>query len=334
MEYPSLDFLPAPRPVRTVLGDIPYQSLGVTDAHNHVWIDPVPGAHPSSPTLFHYEQICAELKLYRAAGGQSLLDCQPAGCGRNAQKLAQLAVATGVNLVACTGFHRQRYYAPQYWLFSATAQQALEYFLSELNQALGETNFAKETGETRFAKDQPAPVRAGFIKIALESAWDKSPQAALEGVAEAARQTGALLAIHTEQGRLAEKAVIFFEARGLTPAQLMLCHMDKRPDIGLHKELARFGVLLEYDTFYRPKYEPESRLWPLIQKMAHADYSRNIALATDMAEADMYRTIGNGPGLASLPGEIKLKLSNLGISENSSQQMLGGNIARRLAGLD
>jgi hypothetical protein len=59
-----------------------------------------------------------------------------------------------------------------------------------------------------------------------------------------------------------------------------------------------------------------------------------VALATDMAEAGLYRTLGGGPGLASLPGEIKARLTAMGIAEISVQQMLGGNIARRLAGLD
>jgi len=312
----------AARPVRTVLGEIPYESLGITDAHNHVWIDPIPGADPAAPVLDQYDKIKEELKLYRSAGGGSLLDCQPGGCGRNANKLAQISRATGVHIIACTGFHRKRYYSPEAWLFTTRPEQASEYFLQELTSALEET------------KEQPEPVRAGFIKVALESAWNDSPLCALEGAAEAATQTGCLVEVHTEKGGLAEKAAIFFEGAGIAPKQLVLCHMDKRPDFGLHMELARFGALLEYDTFYRPKYEPETKLWPLIKKMAEAGLSNQLALATDMAEAEMYATIGNGPGLASLPTEIKLKLIKIGIQENSIRQMLGGNIARRLAGLD
>jgi phosphotriesterase-related protein len=296
--------------------------LGITDAHNHVWIEPNPQADPAAPVLNQYNPINDELKLYRAAGGGSLLDCQPGGCGRNATKLAQLSKASGVNIIACTGFHRQKYYSPDHWLFSTSSEQARAYFVQELISALEET------------KDQPEPIRAGFIKIALESAWGDTPQATLEGAADAAYQTGSLVEIHTEKGRLAEKAAIYFEDHGVASHQLVLCHLDKKPDPGLHAELARFGALLEYDTFYRPKYEPESRLWPLIHKMVAAGLSDHVALATDMAEGEMYTTIGNGPGLASLPTEIQSKLRQIGISESSIQQMLGGNIARRLAGLD
>ena len=312
----------AGRPVHTVLGEIPHDRLGITDAHNHVWIDAVPGADPSGPVLDQYDKIQDEIKFYRAAGGQSLLDCQPGGCGRNANQLVQLSQASGVNIIACTGFHRRRYYPADHWLFKASCEQSAAYFLRELVSALEET------------EGQPQPVRAGFIKIALEGAWKDSPQALLEGVVEAAQRTGAIIEVHTEKGSLAEKAVVYFEDHGIAPKQLVLCHMDKRPDPCLHTELARYGVLLEYDTFYRPKYAPETNLWPLIRTMAGAGLSQHVALATDMAEAEMYTTIGNGPGLASLPTEIKSSLQSMGISENSIRQMLGGNIARRLAGLD
>ena len=311
-----------PRLVRTVLGEIPYEMLGVTDAHNHVWIDPIPGADPAAPVLNQFDLICDELRSYREAGGESLLDCQPGGCGRDGNKLAELSRQSNVNILACTGFHRQKYYPPRAPLFSMSALQAADYFINELTVSLTETS------------DQAEKVCAGFIKIALEAKWSDTPPAPLEAAAEAARQTGALVEIHTEKGALAEKAVVYFQDRGVTPQQLVLCHMDKRPDTGLHTELIRCGVLLEYDTFYRPKYEPETNLWPLIVSMVDSGMSAGLVLATDMAEAEMYSSIGGGAGLASLPTDIKLRLMKMGINENSIRQMLGGNIARRLAGLD
>jgi predicted metal-dependent phosphotriesterase family hydrolase len=110
--------------------------------------------------------------------------------------------------------------------------------------------------------------------------------------------------------------------------------MDKRPDFGLQKELARLGVLLEYDTFYRPKYKPAEKLWPLLEHMVNAGLSDRIALATDMAESELYHFIGGGAGLGSLPGEILKQLCERGIPENDRNNMVGGNIARRLAGLN
>jgi phosphotriesterase-related protein len=307
--------------IQSVTGLVDHTSLGVTDAHNHVWIDAVPGADPSAPILNDFDRIATELKAYRAAGGYSLLDCQPGGCGRDGRKLARLSSESGVTIIASTGFHRRKYYPPEHWLFSATENKIADYFISELHEALEE------------CRDEKEPVRAGFIKIALEGEWNQTPQAALEAAVGAARETGALIEIHTEKGALAEKALIYFEDRRIPAWQLCLCHMDKRPDIGLHSEIAKYGALLEYDTFFRPKYKPEEGVWPLISWMMENGYGSSIALATDMAESEMYAAIGGGPGLASLPREIRARLEAKQISEKNIRGMLGENITRRLAGI-
>jgi predicted metal-dependent phosphotriesterase family hydrolase len=313
---------PLPRPVVTVQGPISYESLGLTDAHNHVWISPVSGSDLGSPVLNQFEPLLQELTEYRERGGQTLLDCQPDACGRDANQLLALSKASGVNLVACTGFHRQKYYAPDHWLWRAGAAQVADFLCSELQQGL------KETLQTE------SPVQPGFIKIALEATWAKCPQAALEGAAGAALKSRMLMEIHTEKGALSEKACIYFMDLGLWPSQLVLCHMDKRPDLVLHKELARLGVLLEYDTFHRPKYDPSANLWPLLEKMVTAGFADHVVLATDLAEAPLYHFLGGGPGLASLPGQIRDQLTQKGIPEATRQQLLGGNIARRLAGIN
>jgi predicted metal-dependent phosphotriesterase family hydrolase len=311
-----------PWQVMTVKGPVSHDQLGITDAHNHVWIESVPNVSGGSLVLNQYELILQELKEYRQSGGMSILDCQPGGCGRNGNRLLELSRASGVNLIACTGFHRKKYYPPDYWLWNADPLKISEIFRNELEHGLAE------------AVDTPHPVRAGFIKIALEATWNESPNAALEGSALTAIVTKTLLEIHTEKGALAEKACIYFTDLGVSPHQLMLCHMDKKPDISLHKALAEFGVLLEYDTFYRPQYDPKFNLWPLIEQMVNAGLAKYVALATDMADASLYRSIGKGPGLSSLPGEIQQELGKRGYSETIREQMLGGNISRRLAGIN
>jgi predicted metal-dependent phosphotriesterase family hydrolase len=312
----------AVRSVITVQGPLQYECLGITDAHNHMWIEPVPGADPSAPVLNQFNLILKELIEYREKGGETLLDCQPEGCGRDGNQLLALSKKSKVNLIACTGFHRKKYYPQNYWFWRAGAQKICDFLCSELQQGLFET------------LEAPSPVRAGFIKIALESTWADCPHTALEGAASAAFKSKALMEIHTEKGALAEKVCIYFTDSGLLPNQLVLCHMDKRPDTGLHKELARLGILLEYDTFYRSKYDPSANLWPLIEQMVTAGFSDRIALATDMAEAGLYHFIGGGAGLASLPGEIQDQLIKKGFPETTRKQMLGGNIARRLAGIN
>jgi predicted metal-dependent phosphotriesterase family hydrolase len=304
--------------VTTVLGPVDPGALGVVDAHGHVWIEAVPGALEPGPTLVDKESIAQELHDFRAAGGGAIVDCQPSGCGRNGNVLVELSRATGVALIACTGFHRRRYYAPSDSLWRFDAAAAASTFMTELRQGLLET------------RSTEVPARAGFVKAACEATLDETPRHLLEGAAHAARLTGSALAVHTERGEAAEEIVRFLADAGLEPCRVILCHMDKRPDFGLHRELAQAGVLLEYDTFFRPKYNPEMNLWPLIVRMTEDGLDESVALATDMADPAQWAYSG-GPGIASFPGTIWARLQALDLPAGCIQKLLGLNISARLA---
>ena len=108
------------------------------------------------------------------------MDCQPGGCGRDANILAELSKLSGVNIVACTGFHRKKYYPSGHADVNENAQHWTDYILAELNDGVEES------------EDHPVKIKAGFIKIALEETLEVTPQSALEGAADAVSEACAL----------------------------------------------------------------------------------------------------------------------------------------------
>jgi 5-phospho-D-xylono-1,4-lactonase len=308
-----------PEFITSVTGNIPWKTMGITDAHNHVWIDPVEQSNPDSPVLDDLDSITAELSAYKLAGGDAIIDCQPGGCGRNGNKLYLLSKLSGVPIISCTGFHRPIYYSPDYWLWKSSAYKITEYFIQEI-----------ETGEQETLASEN-PVKAGFIKIACEETLAKTCQPALLAAAQAARLTGKSIEIHTEKGQAASEILAFFIEQGVDPRQIILCHMDKRPDTDLHRELIRSGAALEYDTFFRAKYQPEKFLWPLINKLVEDGCENNICLATDMAESMYWTSLGLGPGLQAFPSLVRQRLLDLGLPAEVVKKLIGGNICRILA---
>jgi len=307
--------------VMTVTGPVPAAVLGITDAHTHTWIEPVPGTRPGLPVLFDQANIGAELRDFRASGGRSLVDCQPGGCGRNGRIMRELSESSDVQIVACTGFHLRQYYPPDAWIYlpATTAEAACAYFVEELTVGLRETQSLTE------------PVLAGFIKIACEADIAQVPEQLLEAAARAGRECDVAMEVHTEKGADAEKIVRRLAEYGFPPARLIICHIDKRPDFGLHRELARAGVTLEYDTFYREKYQPERNVWPLLEKMVAAGLDEHVVIATDMAEAAMWTRLGGQPGQTAFTGQILPQMQEIGFGEQSIQRLMSGNIARLLA---
>ena len=313
-------YLPQPM-IMTVTGPIPPETMGLIDAHTHTWIEPVVGTGPGLPTLFDQANLTAELIEFREAGGGGLVDCQPGGCGRNGEIMRQMSQASGVRIVACTGFHLRQYYPAAAWIYQPTTglDEVKAYFVEEISLGLRETQHLAQ------------PVRAGFIKIACEADLNQVPAHLIEAAAQAGLETGVAIEVHTEKGADAERIAQRFAQHGFPLSRLVLCHIDKRPDFGLHSALAGAGVTLEYDTFYRAKYQPEKNVWPLLEKMIAAGLDQRVVIATDMAEAAMWSRLGGAPGQTAFTGQILPRLQALGCTEDTIQRLMGQNIANLLA---
>lgn len=302
--------------IHTVTGLVAVDEIGLADAHGHAWIAPPEGVAPDVRIeLNDFDRIEAELHDFEAAGGALLVDCQPGGCGRDTTMLAKLSFATDVYITATTGFHRQRYYAPDNWLWTASLDAAAAYFIAEL------TTGTRESGGT---------IPATMIKVGYEGVFDGQAGVLMEAAAEAARQTGALILFHTEQGKNVEALLPFFADRQVRADRLYLCHVDKRPDIGLHRDLAQAGVLLGYDTFVRPQYDPEQGVWPLVRAMVAEGLGEHIAIGLDMAMPSMLKNFGGKPGLTALREVIMARLRTEGIDRAEIARLTGQNIVRYL----
>src|SRR5437016_14630027 len=92
----------------TVLGPIAREKLGVTDAHDHLFL--------RSPALAgqEFEDLdrAAEEVTGAARGGlQALVEVTPTGLGRDPEKMRAVAEATGGHIAAATGYPPDSHYA-------------------------------------------------------------------------------------------------------------------------------------------------------------------------------------------------------------------------------
>lgn len=309
----------AARRVETVLGLRELPADGLVDAHGHVWISPPAGVPADAPRLEREAAIAEELAAFAAAGGAGIVDCQPPGAGRDARRLARLSAATGVAIVAATGFHLRRWYddGPSVWTEGADA--ARERFLAELTEGL------VEDGEV-------LPARAGVVKVADPGRPDPDTEGLLAAAVAAASEAGALLVVHTERGAGVDRLAASLVARGAVPRRVMLCHVDKRPDLALHRQLAEAGFLLEYDTFLRPRYAPEAGVWPLVEAMLAHGHEESVACGLDLADASMWRFGGHPAGMAGLRTVVAAGLRERGASPAQVARLTGGNVRTRLCG--
>jgi len=300
--------------VQTVKGIIKKYSLGITDSHSHLWIDGADFIGNQKFKVNYFPMIKKELKNFKrikiknlSNGNASVIDCQPAYCGRNGNKLLELSELTGVNIISVTGFHKKDYYPPESEIWKMNRIDVENFFIKEIK------NNILETPELSLQQNgKKNNIRAGAIKIAFTDTHDSQYKLLTEAAVNASIVTGAPLIVHTERGLGVEKLIDFFEKKEILLSKIMLCHMDKRPDLKLHRYLADKSIFLEYDTFNRPIYSPKKNAWPLLIEMIKEGYSSSIMIGTDLANTSVWENTSKNGGLAGFFKSITEKLLDSG----------------------
>jgi len=286
--------------VETVLGPAEI-APGIVEAHAHVYIDP-PGP---GPTLRDEALAVAELEGFSDAGGALVVDCQPGGAGRDGAALARISRAAGVPIVAATGFHLRRYHASgQPWSDIAAARE----------------RFERELGERL---DEAPDTRAGIVKTAWR-ADDPDQAELLRAAVGAAKAHDRGLVVHTEPDGPLDTLLETLRDAGAAPGRVQLSHVDKRADTGLHRELVAAGHVLGYDTFLRPKYRPDERVWPLLQAMLEDGGEERITIGLDLVDSTAWTT-GGGPGLRAIADEVIPRLRAIGAGDRAVARLTRDN---------
>jgi predicted metal-dependent phosphotriesterase family hydrolase len=276
--------------VMTVLGPIAPEQLGVTDAHDHLFL--------RTPALPGQEfddagRAIEEVSNAKRSGLHAIVEVTPIGCGRRPAGMRAVAEATGVHVVAATGYHRDAHYPENHWVREATVELLAQRIVTDLKDGMHPDDWLTATPLD--------PARAGVIKAgASYQHITKFEERRLVAAAIGHRETGAAILVHSEIGTCAHAIVDLLGREGVHPSRIILAHLDRNPDLELHSEVAARGVTLEYDTPGRIKYRPDSQLIELVEGMAAAGHIGRVLLGLDLGQRDYFRAYGGGPGLTYL----------------------------------
>jgi phosphotriesterase-related protein len=294
--------------VRTVLGDIDAAALGVTYAHEHLVID---GgrfvAQQPDFDLSDVDRMAREVGEAAGLGLRSVIDALPADAGRNVHKLADIARRVGINVVAATGLHHERWYGAGHWSERATEDDLVELFVADIEDGIDE-------------RDYSGPVvrrtahRAGVLKVAgSQDGPSDRDRPIFAAAAEAHRRTGAPILTHCENGTGGVDQVGLLVRHGVDPAHVVLSHVDRVVDREYHRELLSTGATLEYDGAFRSS--DDGGTLRLIGWMVEDGHRDRIVLGLDAARQGYLRAYGGSPGLTYLLDDFSLALAELGLDE-------------------
>lgn len=308
--------------IRTVLGDLAPEELGRTDYHEHLL--QVSRLLPGDG-LDDLERSAREAATLRDAGIDALIELTPIGLGRDPVGVRAIAERTGLHVVLATGVHREDHYDAEHPVRELDDDALVARFVRELTEVVD----ADDTG-----RGPPVPIdglRAGVIKVGT-GYWSISAfeRRVLEAGAEAQRRTGAALVCHLELGTAAIEVLELLTAAGASADRIVLAHMDRNPDPGLHLELAAAGAYLGYDGPGRTRYWPDSVLIDCLVAVAEAGGSERLLLGGDVARRSSFESHGGLPGMAYLPRRFVPRL-RAAAGDELVERILVANPARAFA---
>ncbi|GAB3918864.1 phosphotriesterase family protein [Larkinella terrae] len=280
--------------VRTILGDIDPDQIGITYAHEHIVIeDSFPTRSNPDFLLNDVAKISEELQRVYDAGGRTMVDTMPANCGRNVLKLAEVSRKTGIQILAPTGIHLEKYYPPDHWRFRYSEDQLTRLFIADIEEGIDRYDYGGPVVER-------TSHRAGLIKLATgDEAFTSHQETVFRAVVNAHRATGIPILTHTNEGRFALEQAELFDRLGVNLQHVVISHVDRNQDVDYHRAVLQTGVRVEYDSGFRWKAGEPNGTYRLLQALL-PDFPDQITVGMDAARNTYWQSYGGKPGLTWL----------------------------------
>lgn len=278
--------------IRTLLGDIRPEELGVTYAHEHIVCHPPYWAERGEDDLLLDDpaKSLADVVLFRAAGGHTIIDATCPDYGRNVAAVAEISRAAGVHVVATAGLNKGFLWAARMpcrsitfaeWIDGQTVDDLARWVAAEVTAGIEGTGY--RAGQVKFG--------TGYNTISPRE------EQVLRAVARAHLATGAPLHSHTEVGTMALEQIEILREEGVDLARVSFGHMDRNPDTYYHLKVAETGAFLCFDGLGKVKYGPESVRIQCILELVRRGYGGQVLISGDTARKSYYRSYAHGLGL-------------------------------------
>lgn len=302
--------------VRTVISDIDEKNLGLTYVHDHLIVRKAEyNSLPARILLDDVVKTLEEVRRFKKFGGQTIVDVQPFGAGRDIEALKYISEESGVKIVASTGVHKLDFYRENFWSLKAEVDEITEVFIDEI-----------VNGAYAFDEKDPfkkrTNIKAGIIKIATDNnGLTDYYQKIFKAAAKAHRQTGVSIITHTELSTFGTEQAAFLIDNGVEPDSIIISHMDKRLNIENIIKLAKIGVFLEFDCIARYKYHSDNEEILLIKRMVEEGFVDRIVMGMDSTR-ERFLSYGGNCGLTYIIEKFIPKMNMLGIKDKEIKKIL------------
>jgi phosphotriesterase-related protein len=269
-----------------------------------------------------------EVIYFKEAGGKTIVDLTPIGVGRNPTGDANVAKATGLNIIMGTSYYTSVSYTPEMKIDSRTEEDIAAEFIRDITIGVGETG-----------------IKAGIIgEVGCNWPIAEVEEKVLRAAGIAQQETGVAINIHPGACEDAPfEHIEMLEKVGVDPSRVIISHMTRSfpiPARDSRVRLAEKGCYLEFDLFGRDGDHPISPYMShdiandttrinLIMELIEDGFLDRILISQDTCYKAMLRSYGGG-GYSYILKIIVPKMLKKGITEEQIHTILVENPKRAI----
>lgn len=297
----------------TVNGLIAPEQLGRMLMHEHVICDFYRVTGILNQLLNDEALAIAELALLADAGGAGLVECTTPDFGRDPAALQRIATATGLHIVAGTGWYRELFYPPE--IDRLPVEALAEQMVAELTDGMEGTT-----------------IRAGIIgEIGVNLHYiTAQEERVFRAAARAHRQTGAPIFTHASMYPVGIAQLALLREEGVDPNRVVIGHCDTFLDSDYHAQLLTGGAHLAFDTIGRQHMNPDRRRAQYIVELVREGWIESVLLSSDRCHRSDLDAFG-GVGYAHVFSTFLNQLRELGLTQDELDTLTITNPRRILA---
>ncbi len=316
--------------VRTVLGNVSADQLGICLPHEHIWCNQALaprtelfGLTRSRSTWMRLDDeqlMLDELRAFKVSGGGAIAEVTCDGWGRDLDVLARLSEASEVHIIATAGFYIEPCMPPHVAEWSIN--QLADHLTREIEVGIGADHR-----------------QCGVLKSAVHRARVEGLELkGLKAVAIAQQRTGVAITTHTTGARRQEipggtigvQQLAILKDVGVDPHRLIIGHVDERPDIDVLSQLASEGCFIQFDVIGKEHWLLDQTRAELVHAMIDRGYLRHLLLSHDR-NRDHEMRYGGGTGYCHIFDQFLPNLRSLGITDEQIRVMMIENPAHAFA---
>jgi phosphotriesterase-related protein len=310
--------------INTVTGTVSTDKLGTTLMHEHLLIGwagwELDWTAPRFERKTALKEATERLKELKDLGLSTFVDPCPADIGRDVVFMAEVADASGVNVICSAGLYKEDLGNTPYMKQRSTEELA-DIFTTELTEGIGETR-----------------IKAGLIKCATgKDVITDYEKRCLKAAARTSKRTGVPITTHTEEGTMGREQLDIFMSEGIDLSKVIIGHSCGSSDLGYHTDMLDRGCYLGFDRFGLEFLHPDRLRLAALIGLLGVGFEKQLVLSHDSVACMLGRGLGLPPKVMEtiknwkpthVFKNIVPALKKAGISEQKINTMLVENPRR------